>query len=255
MSTFLRRWGIVLLFAAVGVTATAIPAAADQAAAKPKAQKAAATVLMCAQRRTGRVRLVQRARACKRGERFVRWGLRGQRGLRGLAGANGRDGAAGAAGPAGLQGPAGPQGETGPQGAQGPTGPTGPTGPSSGGILTARLTGYTGLLSPAFGSPSGTSAVSTTEDSVETLSPARDIGAQNLAVQASSAPGVGQSVTVTLRDDSADTALACTISGAATACTNTGTTASIGAGSTLSLEVTSTVGVVGTTLLVGFETT
>jgi hypothetical protein len=120
--------------------------------------------------------------------------------------------------------------------------------------MSARLTGFNGLLSPAFGSATGASAATTTESSVETLSPARDLSAKNLAVRTSSAPGVGESVTVTLRDDGADTALACTVSAAATTCTNTGSTVTIGAGSALSLEVTAPATVLGMTLLVGFET-
>lgn len=231
MSAILRRGGIGALFLAVGVTAFAIPA--GSAVKRPEAKKAATTVLVCANRANGRLRLVRRVRACRRVERLMRWNIRGPRGLRGPAGARGRDGAPG------------PPGEP---------GAAGPPGSNSVAVLSARVTGYSGGLGPAFAAPTGSSAATATEDAVETLSPARALSARNLAVQATTAPGGGNSLTVTVRANGADTVLACTIAGAATSCTNTADSASIPADATLSLEVTSSVGVLSTSLLVGFET-
>jgi len=73
------------------------------------------------------------------------------------------------------------------------------------------------------------------------------------AVQLTAAPGAGNSVSVTLRDDGADTALSCTIANAATSCTNPSTNATIAAASTLSIEVTSTLLTPATSVLVGLE--
>ena len=89
---------------------------------------------------------------------------------------------------------------------------------------------------------------------MQTLSPARAITAASLAVRTTVAPGAGNSITVTLRDDGADTALACTIADTATSCSNVAANPAIGAGSALSLAVTATLGVPTTALLVGLET-
>lgn len=250
MIAFLRRGGIGVLLIAVGVTAFAIPASsAVNAKPRPKAKKAAATVLVCAHRASGRLRVVRRARACRRAERLVRLNIRdvrGPKGARGAAGQNGRDGSAG---------PQGPQGPAGPPGADGAPGAPGAPGDSTVAVVSGRMTGYSGVLGPAFGSPTGTTSVNANEDLVETLAPARALAARNLAVQTTVAPGTGNSLTVTLRVDGADTALGCTIAGTATTCTNVGDEASIPAASTLSYGVTSSPGVLSTSILVGFETT
>jgi hypothetical protein len=121
-------------------------------------------------------------------------------------------------------------------------------------VFSARLNGYSGLISPAFGSAVGASSVDASEDAVETLAPARDLFARNLAVQTTSAPGTGNTLTVTLRVDGADTALACTLADLATSCSNVAADVSLPAGSTVSLEVSSTPTVLSTSVLVGFET-
>jgi hypothetical protein len=252
VSTILRRGGIGALFVAVGVTAFAIPAGSavkGSAQAEAKKKKAPAAVLVCANRANGRIRLVRRTRACRRAERLVRWNARGPKGLRGPRGLRGLTGERGPAGANGLDGAPGPAG---PPGAIGEAGPPGSSNVS---VFSARVTGYSGLLSPGFAAPMGTSVTSATEDLVETLAPARAFSARNLAVQMASAPGGGNSATVTLRANGADTSLSCTIAGAATSCTNVADSPSIAAGATLSLEVTSSLGVLTTSLLVGFETT
>ena len=196
--------------------------------------KGAQVVRACAHKKTGLVRIVRSARACRvRRERKVSWNVVGRRGQQGPTGARGAQGATGPAGAPGLPGATGPPSVT---------------------ILTARLTGFVGLISPSFGSPAGTSAVSSTESSVQTLSPARSISAANLAVQTTAAPGSGNSVTVTLRANGANTALACTISGAATTCSDTADAPTLAAGSALSLGVSSTVTAPSMSLLVGLET-
>jgi len=244
VSAILRRAGIGTLFVAVGVTAFAIPAgSAVQGAAQAEGKKATAAVLVCANRANGRLRLVRRTRDCRRAERLVRWNVRGPKGLRGPTGERG---------PAGANGS---DGAPGPAGAPGAPGEAGPPGSSNVSVFSARITGYSGVMSPAFAAPTGTSAASSNEDLVETLAPARAFSARNLAVQTMSAPGGGNSLTVTLRADAADTALSCTIAGAATSCTNVADSPSIAAGATLSLEVSSSPGVLSTSVLVGFETT
>jgi hypothetical protein len=71
---------------------------------------------------------------------------------------------------------------------------------------------------------------------VATLSPAATIVARDLAVELTAAPGAGATRTFTLRDDGADTAVSCTISGSETTCTSTAT-ATVAAGSELSIRV------------------
>jgi hypothetical protein len=61
-------------------------------------------------------------------------------------------------------------------------------------------------------------------------------------------------VTVTVRDDGADTPLACTIAGTATSCTDVADSPVIAAGSTLSLRISSSLTAAATSLLVGLET-
>lgn len=256
-----RGGGFGVLLSVVVVTACAIPAAsavrnetAASGGSRADQKKSPATLLSCAHRKSGQLRLVRRVRGCRKTERLVRLSLRGPRGARGPGGPAGRVGAAGSLGAVGSEGPRGLQGNQGNQGPAGPQGLAGPEGESSVAAFSARLTGYSGLTGTAFASPSGATAVNTNEDLVETLAPARNLDARNLAVQTTSAPGPGNTITVTLRAAGADTALSCTIADAATSCTNVGTNALIPAASTLSLEVSSTPTLLLTSLLVGFET-
>ena len=242
-AAFRRNLIGVVLGLVAGVTlglpaASAVGAGRDGDGATSVRAKPVA-ILACAHRQSGHVRLVKRARACKKRERLVKWSVRGPKGP------------AGARGTAGLPGS---PGETGPAGEQGPPGSPGSSGTSVAAFLSARLTGYSGLLSPAFAAPTGTTAVSLNEDLVETLGPARSFTASSLAVRSSSAPGAGNTVTVTLRDDGSNTTLSCTIVDPATTCTNTSASATIAAGSTLSLSVSSSPTVPPISVLAGLET-
>jgi hypothetical protein len=67
-------------------------------------------------KRSGKLRLVADATACRRSERLVSWNTAGPPGPAGPAGPAGEPGPAGPAGPAGAAGPAGPQGPAGPKG-------------------------------------------------------------------------------------------------------------------------------------------
>jgi hypothetical protein len=78
--------------------------------------------------------------------------------------------------------------------------------------------------------------------------------AKDLSVVASAAPGALASITVTLRDDAADTTVACTITGVGvTSCNSASASAVIAAGSKLSVKVTSSGVLVTTSLLVGWQ--
>jgi hypothetical protein len=257
MNAVLRRGGMAMLLTAAVITVSASAAFADarsRGAVPSSARAAQNLVLACAHRATGQLRLVARG-ACRRVERAVRWNVQGVAGARGQAGAQGPAGATGVQGPQGPAGPTGPAGAEGPAGPQGAAGPQGPAGTSTVALISARVTGFTSLGSPSFGSVTGTSTAGATEDPVETLSPAAALSARNLAVQLTTAPGAGQSVTVTVRDDGADTSLDCTITGGtATSCTNVADSPVIAAGSTLSLKISSTLTAAATSLLVGFET-
>jgi hypothetical protein len=230
---------MLLTAAVITVSASAAFADARSRSARGAQQK---LVLACANRATGQLRLVARLRACRRVERAVRWNLHGVAGARGQAGARGPAGASGS------------QGAQGPVGAAGPAGAQGPAGTSTVALLSARVTGYTGLSTVSFGSVTGTSNAGATEDPVETLSPAAAFSARNLAVQVTTAPGAGQTVTVTVRDAGADTPLGCTITGTATSCTDVADSPVIAGGSTLSLRISSTLTAAATSLLAGFET-
>ena len=99
------------------------------------------TIHACASKADGRLRLVNRAGACRRQERPVSWNVTG---ARGEAGPPGPDGAPGPGGPQG------PQGDQGPQGAAGERGPEGPRGPKGEPATTfSSLEGLDGLACAA----------------------------------------------------------------------------------------------------------
>jgi hypothetical protein len=105
-----------------------------------------------------------------------------------------------------------------------------------------------------FAPVSGIGTVSAVEGDTETLSPNASLTAKDLSVRATTAPGALASVTVTLRDDGADTALTCTITGlGVTTCNSAAASVTIGAGSRLAFKVTSTGVLTGLSLLVGWQ--
>jgi hypothetical protein len=185
----------------------------------------------------------------------------GATGSQGPAGATGPQGLAGPAGPQGDPGPQGPQGATGPQGLSGPQGSTGPqgpqgdpgaTGPRGPSIFTSRANGYS--IGTMYAPVTGIATVTATETDVQTLSPNASMTAKDLSVVATAAPGALASITVTLRDDAADTSVACTITGlGVTTCDSASASATISAGSKLTIKVTSSGVLVSTSLLVGWQ--
>jgi hypothetical protein len=80
-------------------------------------RRVAGVINACAQKQTGRLRVVAHPAACRRGERAVSWNVQGPAGPPGPVG------------PPGAAGEQGPPGDTGPRGEVGPTGPAGPQGP------------------------------------------------------------------------------------------------------------------------------
>ena len=149
-------------------------------------------------------------------------------------------------GPAGPKGDKGDQGPKGDQGIQGPKGDQGQDGSDGASFLTAVIENAT-ASTPRYGTSSGVSNFSDTEDGVVSLSPNATIVARDLAVDLSIAPSVSCTGgpcarTFTLRDDGADTAVACTVTDTATACDSGGSSAVIGPGSKLSIKMTISAG-------------
>jgi Lamin Tail Domain/Collagen triple helix repeat (20 copies) len=102
-------------------------------AAQPSGRRPSGAVInACVKKKSGLVRIVASAGACRRGESRLSWNVRGRPGARGPTGVAGPAGRAGPAGPPGAAGPKGDpgaRGATGPVGAAGPAGPRGATGP------------------------------------------------------------------------------------------------------------------------------
>jgi hypothetical protein len=212
-----RDLSVVLgLIALVSLVTLAAPAAA----VKPKKKKPVA-IKACANKRTGQIKLARKGHRCGKGARLLTWNVRGPRG---------------------------------PKGARGPTGKTGAGISASPSIFTARAGNYvSALMNPGYASVTGPTVVTATESLAQTLAPTTPFVASSLSVRSTAAPGAGNSVTLTLRDEGADTPLSCSISGAATTCTNTDTSAAIAGSSALSLEVTSTGSLPTLSLFVGFQ--
>lgn len=100
---------------------------------------------------------------------------------------------------------------------------------------------------------SGIAAVTATEADVEMLSPNASLTGRDLAVRTGTALGVAATVTITLRDDGADTAVTCTVNALSTTCNSASATATVAAGSRLALKITSTGIFSGLSVLVGFQ--
>lgn len=105
--------GLVVVLAAVGSVAWATTSASD-------------TLVACAAKSSGAMRLVAAAKKCRKTERAVIWSANGQPGPRGPAGARGPAGEDGADGFDGLDGLDGQDGVDGQDGIDGDTGPAGP---------------------------------------------------------------------------------------------------------------------------------
>jgi hypothetical protein len=136
----------------------------------------------------------------------------------------------------------GPKGDTGEKGDQGVPGSPGQDGSDAASFMTADIKG---LASPAieYGTPSGFSTASLTEEDVVSLSPNAPIVARDPAVRARRQPSAdcltpvsGCAWTFTLRDDGVDTAVACTIGGIDLSCNSGAGTAVIAPGSRISIK-------------------
>lgn len=210
-----RRLKIGVIAAALS-TGLALPAS-GAVKPKPKKKPAAAVIKACANKKSGALR-VRKRRYCRRSERAVVWSVRGPRGPKGAGGVAGSS----------------------------------PGGNGGSAYFSTLGTGYSSTLNPGYTSVAGTTPVTPVEAAVQTLSPAVGFTADRLAVRASTAPETG-SITVTLRANGADTELSCTIPPGEAGCTNTTAAVVIPAGSTLSLQASSTGTVLPTNLLAGFR--
>lgn len=161
-------------------------------------------------------------------------GARGPRGLRGLPGATG------------AQGPAGPGGSPGASGTNGTPGAAGVAGPT----IIAGSMGF-----PTFSVP-GSSANFGTEASAQVPVPAgSSYTAKSFTVTKGTAPGVGTSITTALRINGVNTALTCTIAGAAqtTCAPPAGTTVVVPVGALVSMQTTVTGAPTGSTVSYAFR--
>jgi collagen triple helix repeat protein len=174
-------------------------------------------------------------------------GPTGPPGPSGPAGPQGSPGADGATGPPGPSGPAGPQGPPGADGAPGPPGPQGPAGANgtSGSVIGGN---YSSSGTMKFLIPWGGDTPNEVEAGIAVPSGT----ARKLVVSLSVAPGVGRSVTITVRKNEVNTALSCTVAEANTTCTDTTDSVLFGDGDRLSILYTD-VGVTGPRIRLGFE--
>jgi hypothetical protein len=187
-------------------------------------------------------------------------GATGATGPSGPAGPSGPSGPSGPQGLAGLDGATGPSGPSGPQGIDGPTGPSGPdgatgaTGPagSGGGVFTGRILGLSSSQN-RFGAPSGVSTADATLGNVTTLNSQTACTAQNLSALLTSAPGVGNTRTLSLVVNGlTSTGVTCSVTGTQMACNSSGTE-SIPAGATIAFQASTTSGAAGNEWLFGWE--
>lgn len=103
-------------------------------------------------------------------------------------------------------------------------------------IMTGNSGAYTAAGTTAY---TWTQANNATEANVEGQVPIAG-AVRNLSVFTQPAPGSGQSVTVTFRLNSADTAITCTVSGTNNTCTDVAHSLSVPSGSGIDLKLTST---------------
>jgi hypothetical protein len=128
-------------------------------------------------------------------------------------------GPAGPMGPAGATGPQGPEGPRGLEGPRGETGQPGPPGAATAGAWLATINAI-GVNLGYFGLVNGESFADSALDANRSLSPNVPLVVSHLRVLLTSAPGAGSSRRVSFRFNGAQSALACSISGAATTCSS-----------------------------------
>ena len=164
-------------------------------------------------------------------------------GATGATGATGPTGATGAPG-AGSIGPTGATGAPGATGATGATGPTGPPGAGSG--FTAQVIGGgTTTVNPPNNAVSYMGPFEMGNSNVEgTVSMAFPVSGtiSHLQVFVQGSPGAGKSWTLTIRVAGTNSSVTCTITGAATRCSDLVNTAAITANQTLSVRISPTGG-------------
>ncbi len=161
-------------------------------------------------------------------------GVAGPAGPTGSQGPTGADGAAGSAGPTGAHGPtgadgvAGPAGPTGADGAAGPAGPTGPAG-ADGATGPTGPQGASGTSGSLIGCNNGNVADNMflipwdiTENATESNAdvPVSSGTASKLVVAVSDPLEAGESITIVIRRNGANTALTCTINALASTCSD-----------------------------------
>lgn len=114
-------------------------------------------------------------------------------------------------------------------------------GSGSGGAGAVGYSSSNALLSGTtyFLAPSGGLAANTTEANVQGIANTTST-LQNFAVKVSAAPGTGNSLTFTFRDAGSSTGVTCTISNAATSCSDVTHTAAITAGDLIDVQMVDT---------------
>ena len=175
-------------------------------------------ITACYATRNGTLRLIDADKKCRKSEKRIAWNQRGPRGRRGPAGEDGFDGLDG------LDGLDGFDGRDGVDGADAASMLTGSVDASAGG--------------EAFAFPSGADASTGVESAHITLSPAVDTVARDLAVKLNpEAPDPGTAeFRFVIRDDGADTQVSCSMSGNQRSCDSGSATATLSAGSELTLK-------------------
>ena len=209
---------------------------------------------------------------CVSGERKITWsrsgstgrtGVRGRRGAAGAIGAPSAPGVAGLAGPTGPTGGPGASGPAGNPGAAGPSGSTGITGPSAvsayGGHVTAGPSTSAGTQNVVFGAPVGLSIANTQEAPVDALSPSTPITVQNLDISETGPPVPAADQIVVSVYVNGSPSISCVVLAGATSCNTGAQSASVPAGSTLSIGVQANASLGATIfpfeVLFGFEAT
>lgn len=180
-------------------------------------------------------------------------GATGATGILGATGADGSIGTTGLTGPTGVTGSIGVTGITGVTGATGVsgiTGITGSTGPASyelvftGGTYAALAAGAQTYMVGASGLTNTLQTLANEARARSTLPTSCTTG--DIYFNVVTAPGGVTTRTITLRRNSANTTLACTITGAATSCTGSSAVA-LSAGDLITIQLTSIAGAVATT--------
>jgi hypothetical protein len=191
------------------------------------------TVHVCAKKKGGALRLVKKARQCRRGERAIALGAGRQKVITGPSGERGPQGQPGNNGAQGIPGVNGSDGENGADGSDAAS------------VVFAKAYGLQALTGTKFIDATGTNNnPDNDEGSVVDITPNVTIVARDLVVKLSIAPSVSCpeapdcSRTLTLRDDGADTSVACTVVGSATTCDSGTNSATIGPGSAISIKAT-----------------